>query len=103
MMRFRWMLAVFLIALSVASAHAAARQQETAPVVHRGGGEASLVLPDLSQVDFLGINARTLLSLGLGVCVLGLLFGLVSYNRLRNLPVHGSMLDVSELIYETCK
>jgi K(+)-stimulated pyrophosphate-energized sodium pump len=103
MMRFRWMLAVFLIVLSVAGAHAAARQQETAPVVHRGGGEASLVLPDLSQVDFLGMNARTLLSLGLGVCVLGLLFGLVSYNRLRNLPVHRAMLEVSELIYETCK
>ncbi|MSO56702.1 MAG: sodium-translocating pyrophosphatase [Acidobacteria bacterium] len=78
------------------------RQPETEPI-QAGGGEASLVLPDLSQVDFLGYNARTLLTSGLGVCVLGLLFGLVSFNRLRNLPVHRSMLEVSELIYETCK
>ena len=63
-------------------------------MVHQGG-EASLVLPDLSQVDFLGVNARTLLGGGLGVCVLGLLFGLVSYNRLRKLPVHRAMLEVS--------
>src|SRR3970040_58452 len=67
------------------------------------GGEAALVLPDLSQVDFRGINARTLLLAGMGVCVLGLLFGLVIYTKIRNLPVHRSMLEVSELIYETCK
>ena len=40
---------------------------------------------------------------GIGVCVLGLLFGLVSFTRLKKLPVHRSMLEVSELIYETCK
>ena len=62
------------------------QQPETAPV--HAGGEASLVLPDLAQVSFLGYNARTLLMGGLGVCVLGLLFGLVSFNRLRALPVH---------------
>jgi len=67
------------------------------------GGEANLVLPDLSVVDFQGINGRTLLIWGLGVCVLGLLFGMVIYNQLRNLPVHRSMLEISELIYETCK
>jgi K(+)-stimulated pyrophosphate-energized sodium pump len=69
---------------------------------HRGG-EANLVLPDLGQVSFGGINARTLLTAGLGVCVLGLLFGWVMFTRLRNLPVHQTMRDVSELIYETCK
>jgi K(+)-stimulated pyrophosphate-energized sodium pump len=67
------------------------------------GGEANLVLPDLSTQDFMGINARTLLMGGLVVCVLGLAFGLVIYMRLKNMPVHRSMLEVSELIYETCK
>ena len=95
----------FVLALFIAfagTAEASMRQPETAPI-HAGGGEANLVLPDLSQVEFRGLNARTLLTGGVGVCVLGLLFGLVSYGRLQKLPVHRSMLDVSELIYETCK
>src|SRR5881394_708332 len=69
----------------------------------RGGGEASLVLPDLSTVDFLGVNGRTLLMGGLTICALGLLFGLATFVQLKNLPVHAAMLEVSELIYETCK
>ena len=97
----KWFVLALFIALA-GTAEASMRQPE-APPVHAGGGEASLVLPDLSQVDFLGYNARTLLIGGLGVCVLGLLFGLVSFGRLRQLPVHRSMLEVSELIYETCK
>ncbi len=71
--------------------------------VHHAGGEASLVLPDLSGVDFHGVNGRTLLMSGLVVCALGLLFGLMTFMQLKNLPVHASMLEVSELIYETCK
>jgi K(+)-stimulated pyrophosphate-energized sodium pump len=67
------------------------------------GGEASLVLPDLSSVNFLGMDGRSLLMLGLLFCVGGLLFGLVIYQQLKNLPVHKSMLEISELIYETCK
>ena len=68
------------------------------------GGEANLVLPDLGQATFLGgINGRSLLMGGLGVCALGLLFGLIMYKQLENLPVHASMLEISELIYETCK
>ena len=68
------------------------------------GGEAQLVLPDLGQVTFLGgTSGRTLLMWGLGVCALGLLFGLMTFTQLRNLPVHRSMLEISELIYETCK
>jgi K(+)-stimulated pyrophosphate-energized sodium pump len=67
------------------------------------GGEARLVLPDLSQATFLGTDGRSLLMWGLGVCALGLLFGLLTYTQLRNLPVHRSMLEISELIYETCK
>jgi K(+)-stimulated pyrophosphate-energized sodium pump len=81
---------------------AAAPQAPPAPEPHRGG-EANLILPDLSQADFLGINARVLLMAGLGVCALGLAFALVIYRQLKALPVHVSMREISELIYETCK
>ncbi len=68
------------------------------------GGEASLVLPDLGSVNFLGsMSGHTLLSIGIVVCLLGLGFGLVFYRQLKNMPVHKSMLEISELIYETCK
>src|SRR5690348_1884767 len=67
------------------------------------GGEANLVLPDLSTETFQGINGRTLLMGGLVVCLLGLGFGMSIFSRLKNLEVHRSMLEVSELIYETCK
>ena len=70
---------------------------------HSGGGEANLVLPDLSTVSFLGVNGHALLMIGLLFCVGGLLFGLAIYVQLKNLPVHRSMRDISELIYETCK
>ncbi len=81
--------------------HPAAAGQAPAP--HQAGGEASLKIPDLGQVQFVGVNARTLLTAGLGVCVIGLIFGLVFYSQLKNLPVHASMREISELIYETCK
>ncbi|HEY5449748.1 MAG TPA: sodium/proton-translocating pyrophosphatase, partial [Polyangia bacterium] len=69
-----------------------------------GGGEASLVLPDLGSVNFLGQTpGSTLLSIGIVVCLLGLGFGLVIFRQLKNMPVHKSMRDISELIYETCK
>ena len=68
-----------------------------------GGGEANLVLPDLSTVSFLGVDGHTLLTIGLLFCVGGLLFGLAIYVQLKNLPVHRSMREISELIYETCK
>ncbi len=67
------------------------------------GGEANLVLPDLSTVDFRGVNGRTLLMSGLIVCVFGLGFGVFALTGLKNLPVHSSMREVSELIYATCK
>ena len=69
------------------------------------GGEANLLLPDLSQARFFGglIDGRSLLLYGLIVVALGLLFGLVIYRQLKHLPVHRSMLEISELIYETCK
>src|SRR5437868_15368489 len=67
------------------------------------GGEANLKLPDLSQVSFLGMDGHKLLLFGILFCLFGLAFGLVIYTRLKNLPVHKSMRDISELIYETCK
>ncbi|MGH9687330.1 MAG: sodium-translocating pyrophosphatase [Candidatus Acidiferrales bacterium] len=67
------------------------------------GGEADLKLPDLSKVNFLGVNGHLLLVWGILFCFFGLAFGLTIYVRLKNLPVHRAMLEVSELIYETCK
>src|SRR5438105_9695500 len=67
------------------------------------GGEANLKLPDLSQVNFLGMDGHRLLLIGILFCVFGLGFGLVIYTRLKNLPVHRAMREISELIYETCK
>src|SRR6266704_2784048 len=66
-------------------------------------GEASLKLPDLSQVTFFGVDGHKLLLFGILFCVFGLVFGLMIYQRLKNLPVHRSMREISELIYETCK
>ena len=82
--------------LSLLSAVSASAQENA-------GGEAGLKLPDLSQVSFLGIDGHKLLTIGILFCVFGLIFGLAIYSRLKNLPVHRSMREVSELIYETCK
>ncbi len=70
---------------------------------HRGGGEASLVLPDLGSVAFLGTPGDRLLLGGFVVCIAGMVFGLIIYQQLRKLPVHKAMREISELIYETCK
>ena len=75
----------------------------TAAAQDNASGEAALKLPDLSQVSFLGIDGHKLLMIGLLFCVFGLAFGLAIYSHLKNLPVHRSMREVSELIYETCK
>ena len=68
-------------------------------------GEADLVLPDLNSVRFFSesIEGGTLLLAGLVISALGLVFGLMMFKHLRDLPVHSSMLEISELIYETCK
>ncbi len=86
----------FLSFLAVSSCAAFAQPTDT-------GGEANLTLPDLSSVSFLGIDGHKLLMIGLIFCALGLIFGLAIYMRLKNLPVHRSMREISELIYETCK
>ncbi|HEY1686102.1 MAG TPA: sodium-translocating pyrophosphatase [Tepidisphaeraceae bacterium] len=66
-------------------------------------GEADLNVPPLNSVSFHGVPGSTLLMWGLLICLAGLVFGIVIYKRLKNLPVHESMREVSELIYETCK
>jgi K(+)-stimulated pyrophosphate-energized sodium pump len=103
--RFLTMLLMFFLlgSLVMPAAFAHVPEQAQSAVSHEGGGEASLILPDLGQVDFHGVNARTLLSTGLLICILGLLFGLVIFMQLKNLPVHSAMREISELIYETCK
>ncbi len=75
------------------------------PAEEAGGGEAALKLPDLSSVSFLNnaIDGHKLLLIGLLFCVFGLGFGMAIFMRLKNLPVHRSMREISELIYETCK
>ncbi|HEY7684630.1 MAG TPA: sodium-translocating pyrophosphatase [Gemmatimonadales bacterium] len=105
-----WLAALALaITVGLVTARGAAAQQPVAPSApaaapHAAGGEASLVLPDLRQATFLGgIDGHRLLVWGLIVCAAGLLFGLVIYTQLKNLPVHQSMREISELIYETCK
>ena len=89
----KWSAAASLLTLFAASATPAAES----------GGEANLKVPDLSQVNFLGMDGHKLLLFGIVFCVLGLVFGLAIYSRLKGMPVHKSMRDISELIYETCK
>src|SRR5437764_5681520 len=94
---------VLLLVALLAGISIPAFAQGEQPAEHHGG-EANLVLPDLGQATFFGgVNGRSLLMFGLMISALGLVFGFVSYTRLRNLPVHKSMLEISELIYETCK
>src|SRR3954468_9037759 len=81
----------------------AAQEAAQGTGAHRPGGEVNLRLPDLNQGDFLGFTGHQILLSGLVVCVLGLLFGRLSYSHVKNLPVHKSMAEISELIYETCK
>ena len=93
----------FVLAALTGNASLVMAQAHDATTPHQPGGEANLKLPDLSQVKFLGLDGHTLLLFGLVICVLGLLFGLVMYLHLKNLPVHSAMREISELIYETCK
>src|SRR5271163_2220584 len=92
----RFLAGAGIFALTAISAFAA-----TAPGPE--AGEANLKLPDLSSVQFMGVNGHRLLLWGILFCVLGLGFGLFIYTRLKNMPVHRSMREISELIYETCK
>ena len=70
-------------------------------------GEADIVVPDLTKVQFtiLGsaISGISIMYFGLLICIVGLIFGLIQSNQTKNLPAHKSMLDVSDIIWETCK
>ena len=94
---------VLLAAMAGPALDPAWAQGAAAPAQPQGGGEANLKIPDLSQVSFGGITGRSLLQWGLIVCFLGLGFGMVIFKQLKVLPVHQSMREISELIYETCK
>jgi len=89
-------LSLVLIALFLIGAPVQAFAAEQA------GGEASLKLPPLDE-SINGVSGRSLLLIGMGISLLGLVFGFITYTRLRGLPVHRSMREISELIYETCK
>src|SRR5690349_9403357 len=66
--------------------------------------EVDLVLPDFRSVTFFGgLTGWTLLFAGIFVCAAGMGFGLWIFRQLKNMPVHESMREISELIYETCK
>jgi K(+)-stimulated pyrophosphate-energized sodium pump len=104
-------IAVMVVSLMAAAAMAATavwaqpagQPPPTAQTPPRSSGEASLILPDLGTVTFMGVAGDNLLMIGLLVSALGLIFGLVIQTQLKNLPVHPSMREISELIYETCK
>ncbi|MCI0353026.1 MAG: sodium-translocating pyrophosphatase [Acidobacteriales bacterium] len=98
----RFRRSLFLMALLLVLSAGALAQEATQPAPH-AGGEASLIMPDLSRVEFQGMNGHNLLMIGIVFCFLGLLFGLAIYMQLKNLPVHRAMREISELIYETCK
>jgi K(+)-stimulated pyrophosphate-energized sodium pump len=96
-------LLAIVLGLGALAAPALAQTAPPAAAPHAGGGEASLRMPDIGLIELMGVNGRTLLLAGLGVCVLGLVFGLVIFRRVKSLPVHPAMREISELIYETCK
>ncbi|MGA2183156.1 MAG: sodium-translocating pyrophosphatase [Bryobacteraceae bacterium] len=101
----RHFLTLLIPALLVAIFLAGAPVQAMAAESHAAGGEAELILPNLGQATFFNgaVNGRTLLLYGMIIAALGLIFGFFTYTRLRDLPVHRSMREISELIYETCK
>ncbi len=95
-----------LALVSLATAVPAWSQEGGAHATPHRGGEASLVVPELGDTQvasFFGMSGHQLLMLGLVVSALGMAFGLMVFNQLKNAPVHRSMREISELIYETCK
>src|SRR2546430_8070534 len=68
--------------------------------------EGNIKIPPLDQVKFSGLGGITgvaLMYLGLVICLIGAAFGLVQYKQTKALPVHKSMANVSNTIWETCK
>src|SRR5262249_25503235 len=73
--------------------------------VNAFAGEADIHLPPLQDVSFFNgsLSSHGILYFGLAVCVIGALFGFFQYKQTCGLPVHKSMADVSNIIWETCK
>ncbi|MCP5520850.1 MAG: sodium-translocating pyrophosphatase [Verrucomicrobiales bacterium] len=70
------------------------------------GSEADIHIPDLGQVSFSGlggISGYALMYLGIFLCFVGAAFGMLQYKQTKALPVHDSMSNVSNIIWETCK
>ncbi len=68
--------------------------------------ESDIVIPDLTTVHFGGLGGVSgvhLLYVGLVICVIAAVFGLLQYKQTKALPVHESMAKVSNSIWETCK
>src|SRR6185369_11537206 len=68
--------------------------------------EADIHVPDLTQVKFAGLGGMSgsmLMYLGIVICFIGAIFGVVQYLQTKALPVHSSMAAVSNTIWETCK
>ena len=68
--------------------------------------ESDIVIPDLTTVHFGGlgnVSGVTLMYIGILICFVGAIFGLVQYKQTKALPVHESMAKVSNTIWETCK
>ena len=100
----RWLWVCLVAALAIGTgAPLLAQATAQAPSTPRAGGEANLILPDLSTVNFMGVDGHSLLMIGVLISALGMLFGLLINRQLKHMAVHASMLEISELIYETCK
>jgi len=102
------LLTLLVLALSAAYSGIALAQpppaaEQAGAAHHTPGGEVNIQVPDLRQARFLGLDGHQILLSGLLVCVLGLAFGAMTYAGVKRLPVHDSMAEISELIYETCK
>src|SRR5437868_6188834 len=70
------------------------------------GSEQNIRIPPLDQVKFSGLGGMSgvaLMYVGLVICLIGAVFGLVQYKQTKGLPVHKSMANVSNTIWETCK
>jgi len=59
--------------------------------------EAELNIPELTP------GQNSLLMAGLVICILGMIFGLFMYAKVKNMPAHKSMLDIADVIFQTCK
>lgn len=59
--------------------------------------EADLKIPELHP------DQNRLLMIGLLISLLGLVFGIYQYFKIKKLKAHASMLEVSQVIFETCK